>query len=100
MASADLDLVRSIYADWERGDLSRADWADPEIDFEIAEGPEPGHWTGLEEMSRRYGDWLKGRKDFRAEPQEYLVVDDERILVLSKTAGVAGAADWRLRSRR
>jgi len=85
--SASLDLVRSIYADWERGDFGSAEWADPEIEFAFDGGPEPGRWMGLEEMSARYGDWLRGWKDFRALPERYFVADGERILVFVQNSG-------------
>jgi len=83
----DLDLVQSIYADWERGDFSAADWADPSIEFAFADGPEPGRWTGRRDMAKRYGEWLAGWKDFQAAAERLIVVDSTRILVLVHNSG-------------
>lgn len=46
MASANLDLLPSIYASWERGDYTSLDWVHSEIEYVIAHGPEPGIWRG------------------------------------------------------
>ena len=87
MSETNLEIVRSIYADWERGDFSSNEWADADIEFGFAGGPEPERWRGLTAMAEGYRDWLRAWKDFRAEPEQYLVLDDERILVLVRNSG-------------
>jgi ketosteroid isomerase-like protein len=85
--SENLDLVRSIFADWERGDYRSAEWADPEIEFVIADGPEPGTWTGLAGMAEANRVWLSAWEGFRVQVDEYRALDDARILVLVRVYG-------------
>jgi hypothetical protein len=70
MSSVNLDLVRSIYAEWERGDFGSAEWADPEIEFVFADGPEPGSYKGLAGMAKAMRGWLSAWEDLRQEPEE------------------------------
>jgi ketosteroid isomerase-like protein len=87
MASTNLDLVRSIYAAWERGEFSRAEWADPEIEFVVADGPEPGTWTGLAGLAEWSRDFLSTWEDLHAEAEEFREIDRERVLVLLHNRG-------------
>jgi ketosteroid isomerase-like protein len=85
--SKNLDLVRSIYAAWERGDFSSAEWADPEIEFVIVDGPSPGTWRGLAEMTDAWRDILSSWEDYRSEVDDYRELDHERVLVLVHFSG-------------
>jgi ketosteroid isomerase-like protein len=88
MSSANLDLVRSIYAAWADGDFfSSADWADPEIEYVQADGPAPRSWKGLAGLAEAGRDWLGAWEDYRTEAQEYRELDDERVLVLMRRSG-------------
>jgi ketosteroid isomerase-like protein len=110
-ASKNLDLVRSIYADWKRDYFGSAAWADPEIEWVMADGPAPGTRKGVADMAEGWRDFLGAWKDFRITAEEFHELDGERVLVLGhytgrgKTSGLevadmqtSGGGLWHIRS--
>ena len=85
--SENLDLVRSIYADWERGEVGRAEWAHPEIEYVFADGPDRGAWTGLAEMAENFRAWLGLWEGFRLTADEYRQSGAEKVVVLDHYSG-------------
>src|SRR5205823_3363261 len=92
--SENLDLVRSIYADWERGEFGSSEWAHPDIECEFADGPDPASWTGLAGMGEGMRSWVSAWDEFRVEADEHRELDNERVLALvhlkarGKTSGL------------
>ncbi|HWW90968.1 MAG TPA: nuclear transport factor 2 family protein [Solirubrobacteraceae bacterium] len=94
--TANLDLVRSLYVAWERGDWSAVEWAHPEIEFVIADGPSPGTWSGVAGMVEGYRQAMNAWEGYSAQAEEYLSLDDERVLVLQRLSGRGKASGLEL----
>jgi ketosteroid isomerase-like protein len=95
--SENLDLVRSIFADWEHGDYRRAGaWAHPEIVYVNADGPAPGTWTGPDGMAAGFRDWVNAWHGYYTEAEEFRELDGERVLVLNHHGGRGRASGLEL----
>ena len=95
--SENLDLVRSIYADWERGDFSSAEWADPEIEYVVlrAAGLPSAHAKGWAEMRDAVRANIEVWAQLRIAAEEYRELDSERVLVFENASGWGKEADCR-----
>ena len=85
--SSNLDLVKSVYAEWEKGDFSSTGWADPEIEFAVVGGLDSGSWKGVAAMAEAWATQLRAWQGLRAVPEEFRELDGERVLVLMKNEG-------------
>jgi ketosteroid isomerase-like protein len=88
MSQENVDLVRSVYAAWERGNFGETHWVDPDIECQfIGDAPSPGTSKGLDGMARAWREWLSAWQEFHVEADEYRELDKERVLVLCRFAG-------------
>jgi hypothetical protein len=85
--SGNLELVRSIYADWERGDFSSPGWARPGIEYVVVDGAAPGKWRGLDRMARGEREFLSSFQGYRVEAEGFRELDGQRVLVLTRSHG-------------
>jgi ketosteroid isomerase-like protein len=92
--------VRSLYAAWERGDYGSSDWAHREIEWVVADGPDPGTWTGVAGMAEGFRSSIGVFKDVRAEVEEYRELDADRVLVLEWRRARGRASGLELRQMR
>jgi ketosteroid isomerase-like protein len=92
VGSSNLELVRSIAEAWARGCYSSVEWAHPEIEFVIADGPEPGRLTGRTVLAPKLVEFQNAWEEYHSEAVEYRELDDERVLVLTYASGRAKAS--------
>jgi uncharacterized protein len=87
--SANLDLVRSIYADWERGDLRSTQWAHPNIEYVeygglSHAGLAPGRSRGLAAMAGAAREFVSAWDGWSIVADEMRELDDQQVLVLTR----------------
>ncbi len=87
MSRENVELVRSIQEAWERGEYSSTEWVDPELEWVVADGPEPCSGKGLIGLAQAWAGWLSAWEDVRVGVDEYRDLDDERVLVLQSKSG-------------
>jgi ketosteroid isomerase-like protein len=85
MSQENVEIVRSILANWERGDFSSVDWADPEIEF--IGGDHAVETRGIDAVARRWGEFLAAWDQFATTPEKFIDAGDDRVLVLVSFEG-------------
>jgi ketosteroid isomerase-like protein len=80
--SSNLELVRSICAEWEHGRYGSLEWADREIELVIEDLPVSGSWNGAAAAAAAWRDFLEAWEGHEVEVDEYRELDQQRVLML------------------
>jgi ketosteroid isomerase-like protein len=96
MSQENMEPIQAIFADWERGDYSSDEWAHPDIEFVVADGPTPGSWRGIPAMAKVWREALSAFDEHHTKAEEYRQLDGERLLVLVQFSGRGRASGLEL----
>jgi uncharacterized protein len=92
MSQENVEIVRQMYAAFNRGDLDAfiEYWTD-DIDFRAAEGAPDDHGPikGKAALRAFMQDWLDTFDDFRAEPLELIDVGEDQVIAVLRVSGRA-----------
>jgi len=101
MSQENVERLRSLYADWAEGNFwTTGDYVDSEVEFEwewafaeIGVMDPGGRARGLKQLTAVWLDWLKPWERFTVEAQEFVEIDDDRVLVLYRRRARMRGAD-------
>ena len=89
MSKENVEIVRRIYAEWERGNFAAAvEWFDPEITFEtfMPDASENVIAHGLVEIDAFTRTWFSQWRNYRVLADEVREVGDDKVLVAGRQA--------------
>jgi ketosteroid isomerase-like protein len=84
MSEQNVEIVRRIYAEWERGNFAAAaEWYDPEIRFEawMPDASENVTAHGVAELRDFTGNWFAQWKNYRVIGDEFREASDDKVFV-------------------
>jgi ketosteroid isomerase-like protein len=83
MSEENVEIVRRVYERWARGDFSRVDDFDPDVEFEMADWPHQTRVRGIQAMWDTWRSTLGAFEDFRSVATEFTAYGDN-VLVLNR----------------
>jgi ketosteroid isomerase-like protein len=86
MSEENVEILRRLYKQWARGDLS-PDYFDPDVEYSRIGAQIPdmeGRWIGLDQLSTAMLEYLRPFSDLRIEAERIIELGGDRVLVLSR----------------
>lgn len=83
MSEENVELVRQVYAEWEKGNFEAAvESFDPEITFEsfMPDASEDVILHGLNELRAFTRDWFTQWRDYRVTGEEFQAVGEDKVI--------------------